>query len=214
VTATHPVMRLVDLRGMRVAGALALRTQAGSVLAEGDVPLVWAYEGRGLKVVVLPFDLMQSDLPVHPAFPVLVANAIAWLAGSPEAALGDAPVVPAGEWERASVVGPNGVQSTVEARDGVFVMPAFDRVGVYTLRTGSPRQAGWERQWVVATADPGESSLAVPAAQAAPAGGVVRQIAQLRLTPPLLGLAALLLAGEWWLWARTLPRRQWEARAR
>lgn len=219
VTPTHPVMRLVDLRGVRVAGALALRTQAGSVLAEGDVPLVWAYEGRGLRIVMLPFDLMQSDLPVHPAFPVLIANTIAWLAGSPEASLGDAPVVAAGEWGRATVIDPAGRESSVEARDGVFVMPAFERIGVYTLRTGSPgaasqRDAGWERRWVVPTADPGESSLAVPAAEVPRRAGAPVQTAQFRLTPWLLGLAALLLAGEWWLWTRTLPRRQWEARAR
>ncbi|MGQ0551039.1 MAG: vWA domain-containing protein [Armatimonadota bacterium] len=219
VTATHPVTRLVDLRGVRVAGALALRPQAGRVLAEGDVPLIWVYEGRGLRAVVLPFDLMQSDLAVHPAFPVLIANTIAWLAGSPEAALGDAPVVAAGEWRRATVLSPGDTQSVVEARDGVFVMPAFDRVGAYTLRTGSARagsqqDTGWERRWVVPTADAGESALAVPAAEVSRGSGVPVQIAQLRLTPWLLGLAALLLAGEWWLWARTLPRRRWEARAR
>ncbi len=218
VTATHPVMRLVDLRGVRVAGALALRPQAGSVLAEADVPLVWVYEGRGLRAVVLPFDLLQSDLPVHPGFPVLVANAIGWLAGSPEASLGDAPVVPAGEWRRATVIDPAGAQATLEARDGVFVMPAFDRVGVYTLRTGSPRgasqrDAGWERRWIVGTVAPGESLLSVSAPEAVRAGAAEAQIAQLRLTPYLLGLAALLLAGEWWLWAKTLPRRRWEARA-
>jgi hypothetical protein len=105
IATTHPVMRLADLRGVRVAGALALRPQAGSVLAEGDIPLVWAYEGRGIRAVVLPFDLMQSDLPVHPAFPVLIANAIEWLAGSPEAALGQAPIVPAGPAFRPAVDG-------------------------------------------------------------------------------------------------------------
>jgi len=214
VSATHPVMRLTDLRGVRVAGGLALRPQAGSVLAEGDVPLVWAYEGRGLRTVVLPFDLMQSDLPVHPAFPVLIANAIGWLAGSPDAMLGDAPVVPAGQWRSATLLDPAGRTAPVEARDGVFVLPALDRVGVYTLRTGTTRDVGWERRWVVSTADPGEASLAVPPAEAIRAATEPAQIAQFRLTPWLLGAAALLLAGEWWLWARTLPRRQREARTR
>ncbi len=205
ITTTHPVMRLADLRGVRIAGALALRPQAGSVLAEGDLPLVWAYEGRGIRAVVLPFDLMQSDLPVHPAFPVLIANAIEWLAGSPEASLGQAPIVPAGPWRRATLVDPRGTSTALEARDGVFMLPAFDRVGAYHLRTG-----GWERLWVVSTVDPGESSLAVAPETAVRGGEPVAQVAQLRLTPWLLGLAALLLAGEWWLWARTLPRRQRE----
>ncbi|MCL6640331.1 MAG: BatA domain-containing protein, partial [Candidatus Rokubacteria bacterium] len=87
--ATHPVTRLADLRGVRVASAVILRPRAGTVLAEGDVPLAWAYEGHGLRVVVLPFLLEQSDLALHPGFPVMVANAVAWLAGPSEVAAGE-----------------------------------------------------------------------------------------------------------------------------
>ena len=203
VSTTHPVTRLVDLRGARVADALAIRPQGGVVLVEGDVPLVWAYEGRGLRVVVLLFDPLASDLPVHPAFPVLIANAVDWLAGSPQAQLGDAPAIAAGTWSRATLLDPHGGSTEVAAQDGVFVLPPMDRVGVYRLRT-----VGWERRWVVSTADPRESSLAIePAAAAKPAGPPLPQLAQVRLTPWLLGLAVVLIAGEWWLWVRTLPRR-------
>jgi hypothetical protein len=203
VSATHPVTRLVDLRGTRVADALAIRPQAGVVLAEGDVPLVWAYEGRGLRVVVLLFDPLTSDLAVHPAFPVMIANAVDWLAGSPQAQLGDAPAVAASTWSRATLLDPRGGTREIAAQDGVFVLPPMDRVGVYRLRTD-----GWERRWVVSTADTRESSLEVETvAGARPAGPSSPQLAQVRLTPWLLGLAVALIAGEWWLWVRTLPRR-------
>ena len=203
VSATHPVTRLVDLRGARVAETLAIKPSAGIVLVEGDVPLVWAYEGRGLRVVVLPFDPLASDLAIHPAFPVLIANAVEWLAGSPQARLGDAPVIPAGTWPRATLLDPHGETQTIAAREGVFIVPPLDRVGVYRLRTD-----GWERRWVVSTADPRESSLSVESAAAA---GLTRpappQLAQVRLTPWLFGVAVALMAGEWWLWVRTVPRR-------
>jgi hypothetical protein len=203
VSGTHPVMRLADLRGARVAETLAIRSAAGSVLAEGDVPLVWAYEGRGLRLVLLPFDLLASDLPVHPAFPVLIANAVDWLAGSPHARLGEAPVVPAGRASRATLTQPHGEAQSLEARGGVFVLPPLERVGLYRLRADD-----WERRWVVPTADPRESSLAVDApGAAAPARPVMSQLAQVRLAPWLLGLAVVLVAGEWWLWVRTVPRR-------
>jgi len=61
---------------------------------------------------------------------------------------------------------------------------------------------------VVSTADPRESSLSVESAAAA---GLTRpappQLAQVRLTPWLFGVAVALMAGEWWLWVRTVPRR-------
>jgi hypothetical protein len=203
VSQTHPVTRLVDLRGVRVAEALAIRPQAGTVLAEGDVPLAWAYEGRGLRVVVLLFDPLASDLPVHPAFPVLIANAVDWLAGSPHARLGDAPVLAAGTWSGATLVHPDGRVQQIAANGGVFVLPALEHVGVYRLRT-----SGWERRWVVSTADARESSLALERVPSAgPAAAPSPQLAQVRLTPWLLGFAVMLIAGEWWLWVRTLPRR-------
>ncbi|MGQ0568162.1 MAG: vWA domain-containing protein, partial [Armatimonadota bacterium] len=156
VTATHPVTRLVDLRGVRVAGGLALRPQAGSTLAEDDAPLVWAYEGRGIRAVVLPFALTQTDLPLHPAFPVLVANCVNWLAGGPEVAAGDAPVVFSGSRRRATLQRPDGAVTSIEARDGLFVLPPLDRVGIYHLRTEE-----WERRWIVSTVDARESDLTV-----------------------------------------------------
>lgn len=202
IVGTHPVMRLVDLRGVRIAGALALRPDAGIVLAEGDAPVVWAYEGRGVRAVVLPFDLARTDLITHPAFPVLIANIIDWLAGSSEAAPGAAPIVPAGTWAQAELRDPDGGTTTLRARDGVFALPPLDRVGPYRLRTG-----GWERQWVISTVDPGESSIAVDAATPPPAASTP-VLAQIGLMPPLLAAAGLLVAVESWLWARTLPRRR------
>ncbi|MDR7523117.1 MAG: BatA and WFA domain-containing protein [Armatimonadota bacterium] len=201
VTATHPVARLADLRGVRVASALALRPQAGSVIAEGDVPLVWAYDGRGVRIVLLPFVLNQTDLPLHPGFPVLIANAIAWLVESPQVAPGDAPLVPAGRMARGTLVDPVGGTRPVEANGGLFALPPLERVGVWRLRTET-----WERRWIVSTADPRESDLQVDGPQRPQTAGGLPQPAALSLAPWLLGLASVVLFGEWLLWARTVPR--------
>ncbi len=209
VVNTHPVMRLVDLRGVRIAGALAVRPEAGIVLAEGEAPVVWVYEGRGIRAVVLPFDLARSDLPTHPAFPVLMANAIDWLAGSSEVTPGASPVVPAGTWAQADLIVPDGGTVRLSAREGVFALPPLDHLGVYRLRTG-----GWERWWVVSTVDASESSLAVEPVPAGAQTADVPVFAQIRLTPYLLLAAGALLAMEWWLWARTLPKRRVRAEAR
>ncbi|MDR7537810.1 MAG: VWA domain-containing protein [Armatimonadota bacterium] len=199
VAATHPVMRLADLRGVRITEALSLRLQGGEALAEDGVPLVWAYEGRGIRAVLLPFALDQTDLPFHPGFPVLVANALAWLAGGPELPAGSAPVLAAGPRQTAVLLDPAGTATRLAARNGLFMLPPLDRVGLWRLRTD-----GWERRWVVSTVDGQESDLRVPDA---PAGSIpdAPQSAALSLVPWLLGLGALMLAGEWLLWARTLP---------
>jgi len=206
VVGTHPVMRLVDLRGIRIAGALAMRPEAGVVLAEGEAPVVWAYEGHGIRAVVLPFDLARTDLVTHPTFPVLIANVIEWLAGSSDVSAGAAPIVPAGTWTQAELRDPSGATATLAAREGVFALPPLDRVGQYRLRT-----RGWERRWVVSTVDPAESSLAVEPSPTQTQATATPVLAQIRLTPHLLGVAGALIALEWWLWARTLARRRLRA---
>lgn len=203
VSGTHPVTRLTDLRGVQVDGAAVLRPQAGLVLAEGDGPLVWVYEGRGIRAVVLPFPLERSDLPLHPAFPILIANAVQWLAGERAVHPGAAPAVSAGRGPDAVLEAPDGTRLALRRREGVLVLPPLERVGVYRLRTD-----GWSRLWLVPTVDARESDLTVEPdpvleAAAAPAGP-----AHLPLMPWLLGLAAALMTGEWLLWARTVPRRR------
>jgi hypothetical protein len=200
VAATHRITRLADLRGVRVASAIALRLQGGEVLAEGDVPLAWAYEGRGLRAVMLPFGLSQTDLPLHPAFPVLIANAVNWLTGGPEVAPGESPLVAAGARTTGTLLDPTGRAVAVEARDGLFILPPLDRVGVWRLRA-----EGWERRWIVSTVGANESDLTMETGPAPPAPASVPQPAYVSLVAWLVGAAAVLIAGEWFLWARTVP---------
>lgn len=209
VTATHPVARLADLRGVRIARSLALRPLAGTVLADGTVPLLWAYEGRGVRVVLLPFLLQQSDLPLHPAFPVLVANVVEWLAGARQAAPGETPVVPAGVRRTAILTAPDGTTGRVEARDGLFVLPPLDRVGIWRLAAGR-----WQRRFVVSTVDPVEADLTRVQVAAGPASPPAPRSATLPLAPWLLTVAAGLVIAEWLLWARTLPPERRPARPR
>ncbi len=210
VASTHPVVRLVDLRGARVPEALAVRPHGGAVLIEGEVPLVWAFDGAGLRVVLLTFDPSVADLAVHPAFPVLVANALEWLTGGGQVGAGTQPVLPAGPWTQARLVAPDGQAIDLEARDGRFVLPPLDRVGAWRLRTG-----GWERVWIVAAVDARESAAAAAPPPAPPATSPESpQVAQVSLVPWLLALAAVLLGLEWVVWIRSLPRHGLAGQAR
>ena len=200
---THPVMRYVDLHDLTIASALALRPRGGEVLAEGEVPLIWAYDSAGIRAVVLGFGLQESDLPLQIAFPILLNNALSWLSGAGDAyEAGDALIVPAGSHPEATLTGPDGRSTALRARDGQFVVPALERAGMYTLQFD-----GHTRRIAVNPA-PSESEIAPvrPAAESdssTPSRWVQRP---LELARVLLALALMLLLAEWALWLRGLPR--------
>jgi hypothetical protein len=78
----HPLLRQLDLTDVNVAEARRFALGPGDVAlaASFDVPLIIARERPGLRVAALAFDPRRSDLPMRPAFPLLVANALAWAA--------------------------------------------------------------------------------------------------------------------------------------
>jgi hypothetical protein len=78
----HPLLRQLDLADVNVAEAHRLTLGPGDVAlaASFDVPLIVARERLGLRIVALAFEPRRSDLPMRPAFPLLVANALAWVA--------------------------------------------------------------------------------------------------------------------------------------
>jgi Ca-activated chloride channel family protein len=78
----HPLLQFVDLRDVAVARAARLNVPAwAKVLVQGDdVPLMLAGERDGQqRIVVLPFDLRQSNLPLSAAFPILMLNIMGFL---------------------------------------------------------------------------------------------------------------------------------------
>jgi hypothetical protein len=78
----HALLRQVDLGDVNIAQARRLALAPGDVAVAGSfgVPLLLARERPGLRVAALSFDLRRSDLPMRPAFPLLLANTLAWAA--------------------------------------------------------------------------------------------------------------------------------------
>lgn len=201
---THPVMRYVDLTGVTIGEALALRPKGGEVLAGGEVPLIWVYDGDGIRAVVVGFSLDQSDLPLQVGFPILLSNALHWLAGGDQVyQAGDALILPAGAQREAVVSDPTGARTALTAAGGRFVIPALERVGIYTVRIG-------DRERIVAVNPSVDESVIAPVPATGPGATSARtdrrgeRIADLWTV--VLGLALVVLLGEWVLWLRTLPR--------
>jgi hypothetical protein len=80
VRRDHPLARQLDLGDVNIASARRLGLAAGDVAVAGSfgVPLLIARERPGLRVAAISFDPRRSDLPMRPAFPLLIANALAW----------------------------------------------------------------------------------------------------------------------------------------
>ena len=109
----HPVLRQLDLADVNIAEAERLALGPGDVAVASSfgAPLIAARERPGLRVLALAFDVRRSDLPMRAAFPLLVANALGWLAGN------DArEIVPAAVGSTARVPAPRGA-AHVEVRD-------------------------------------------------------------------------------------------------
>ena len=80
VRRDHPLVRQLDLGDVNIAAARRLTLAPGDVAVAGSfgVPLLIARERPGLRIAATSFDPRRSDLPMRPAFPLLIANALAW----------------------------------------------------------------------------------------------------------------------------------------
>ncbi len=199
--AHHPVMRYADLSGVQILQAVRLHVRGGEILADGDVPLIWAYDGNGVRAVLTSFTLDQTDFALQVAFPIFLQNAVSWLVGADAVLTAGAPlIVPAGEQAAAVLDGPDG-RVILPAVGGRFIVPSLDRAGLYTLRAGN-------RVRLFAVAPPPEESnltvVAVPSAVPRAAPADTRRAAD--LWPVVVAAWLLVLVAEWVLWLRRLPR--------
>lgn len=193
---TDPLLRFVDLSRVHVAQALRLRPWGGRTVVAGQGPLLWTYEGGGVRVVLLAFSIDHSDLSRHVAFPILFTNILLWLGGTPlDAAVGDQLQLPSEGRRIALLVTPDGRRLRVPGVGGMLVLPPFQRAGVYRLvqdgqttlqvavHPGSA-EAGRIR--------PGRAPAAAPPAER---GRLQRSPQEMGPLLLLVGLGALL--GEW-----------------
>ena len=77
----HPIMRNVDLSRTSISRGVSISPAPGSrILAESESgPLVLAGADDQRRWTALSFDVLASSLPVSPAFPIMISNALNWL---------------------------------------------------------------------------------------------------------------------------------------
>ena len=210
-----PLLAYVDLRSVRIAraGNVVLPDWAHPLIQSNDVPLGFVGSVSGVRIVGLTFDLQQSSLPLSSAFPILIDNAVQFLAPPSAAeAASLAPNTPAvirprPGVDRVVVEGPVNQSWSLAPGEGVVRFSQTDQVGLYRATEYAGSQVVAVEQFAVDLFSSAESDLRPRAALAdheAPQTprSDATVLATRDLAPWLLWLAVPLLLGEWWWFHR------------
>ncbi|HMI91934.1 MAG TPA: VWA domain-containing protein, partial [Polyangiales bacterium] len=219
VQGKHPLLRFTALRDVNVASALKVQLQAGdqAVAADARGPLIVTGTRHQQPFVALTFDLHASDLPLRPAWPLLLLNAIDGFSAEREtyasaSSVGEpvAVALPSGA-QSVRVVEPDGSERSLQLSVGSTTFTPT-RAGLYRIHwqaqaAGSDPGGAGERWLAVNLAADSRRDL-TPTKAMRVAGTQVAAPARERAALPapiwaLLVLAALLmLSGEWFSYHR------------
>jgi hypothetical protein len=184
-----------------------------SLLSVGETPFALRILDPNRLIMVLPSDLVATNLPITVDFPILVRNLVAHIMPTQPAAasqwtLVGGPVLLASRGHSAEVLGPDGRARALLSEQRAFFP---DRPGQYSIRTGG------ETQVLSVNVDPDETSSFAAADLASTADALLPPLSsqlrgtQSRLWPIVAGAGLVLLLAEFFLHRRTLTER---ARAR
>lgn len=172
---SHPLLASLALGPVVIERALAVAAGPGvQVIARSrEAPLVATWERADLRVLFVAFRPSQSDLPLRAAFPLLVANALAWfrpgVLGADATAYRTGRTVEIGvpgDASEARVEGPDGREATWPVRSGVLAYTGTSRAGFHRIET-----VGFAQDIAVSLCDASETDLSPRSAASAAAGG-------------------------------------------
>jgi hypothetical protein len=155
----HPLLADVDLAGMAIAESQPVEAAALETIVGGPGgPLMLAGRLDHAPVLYLTFDLLESNLPLQVAWPVLVANAVSWLTAPPAAA----PLQVGDEARFTLPPGADGVLITPPSGEPHVLDPlrprvTVDEVGIWT--------AAWTGDAAAALPAPAAIAVNVPLAE-------------------------------------------------
>src|SRR5579859_2646441 len=138
-----PILAFADIRDMNVnrASRLDVPRWAKPLISTADgVPLMVAGQDGDRRVVILPFDLQQSNLPLMAAFPILMDNLVNYLSSSgvvqSSAVQTGAPetLSPLPQVERVRVSTPDQQVSEFRAGQGPITYTPTDQPGLYRVQ--------------------------------------------------------------------------------
>ena len=220
------LLRHADLSAVSIldAARIPLPDWARPVLVDetSGAPLLFVGEPDGRRVAVLAFDPLRSDLPLQPAYPILIANLMDYLLPGK---IGEIPAsVQPGEAltftpppgvTSLTVTRPDGTTLALEPDGGRAVFADTAALGVYTVNWETGETGGGQLAFAVNLFSPQESDIR-PAETlpllTADSGGAEAAAPQGRREwwRPLALLALGLIFGEWVVYNRSTLFKLWQ----
>jgi Ca-activated chloride channel homolog len=212
-----PLLQFVDLRDVAIAKAtrLTVPSWAKTLVSGDDMPLMLAGTREGQqRIVALPFDLRQTNLPLSTAFPILMLNIMGYLepAGqidTRDLRPGDAVMMlPLPQTEDIQVRKPDGTATGFKMAGAPLRYDQTALPGIYTATQRVGNVAVSQEIFAVNPSSERESDvrprpLTLNSGQqlAAPAPGTTVTV-QREFWIWLIPVALLLLLFEWWWFHR------------
>ena len=210
---THPILLHVHLENVQIGEAYRVTPPVtAEVLAHSfDDPVLFVDVTPNRKIVFAAIDILQSDLPLRIAFPVIIANTIQWFqesSGIEEYHLhtgevltwavdGDGTDVPM----TATITGPGDRTWELAAERDEILFDQTEIAGFYTLKNGDN-----DKMWAVNLASESESHIGPDdTIEGMLTSDVTLSGSSLLRYPPwvyLVFLAAVLSVVEWFLYQR------------
>ena len=159
----HPIGRYLDLSNLLIKKAVGVRPEGdcAAIVAARETPLIAACSYKGRRIVFVGFDLLQSEIPLRAALPILVTNIVDWL--SPSSLENRPQHLRAGERfiaqvdpavTAAEVRMPDGSREAVRVSDGTFSFDQTLQAGLYTVPLGAD-----QRNFAVDLLDQAETNI-------------------------------------------------------
>jgi len=197
----HAVLRGVDPATVTLERARSVESDAWTPVARSATgsPLVSVRETTDTRAVVLGFGLLEaeSNVALQPAFPVLIVNAIEWLARPTLTGQLRPGVVPI-EAAVSRVINTSGESMPITAF-GDTQLVRFPVPGLYLAEGG-----GMRTTFAVNVGDPQVSNVSrTSLSEEAQAQGAAAR-AEDPWWPWIVGIAFVLVLVEWWTWHRRI----------
>jgi len=208
--------RYLRFNDVNVRAFRQIRAEWADALVEAvGGTLVLAGEFAGRRIAILPFDLLDSDLPLKIAYPILLANLTAWyqtpralsLEGS--AQIGQTVVLqPPPEADLVRVVAPDGATTTFRVDQPLLIYAETKQTGIYSVDMYNGTELIQQEFFAVNLFSESESDIAPRAVQlgsgAEAAAETPQEVGQREFWSlfALIGLA--ILAFEWFIYHRRL----------
>lgn len=141
VSRTHPLARALDpgWEHATVAASESIPPAGEIVLRVGSVPVAAAVEQNGHRSVFLHRGVTESDFVLSTAFPVLVANAVEWLAAQHDMPLDVtagqplAFTLPTADERQVRVLGPDGHPRALRRVGSQYIVADTGAAGLYRV---------------------------------------------------------------------------------